>query len=88
MRTVTTVLKSIIKCVRILINKNKKGFSIMNNKRIREELVRNQMFLWELAKMIGVSESTMTRMMREELPDARQDELIDLIRKGAKRDDN
>lgn len=58
------------------------------NRRVRDELVRCQMYLWELAKMIGVSEATMTRMMREELPDARQDELIDLIRKGAKCDDN
>ena len=60
----------------------------MRNKRVRDELVKNQMFLWELAKLIGVSEATITRMMREELPDARQDELIELIRKGAKRDDN
>ena len=52
------------------------------NRRVRDELVRCQVYLWELAKMIGVSEATMTRMMREELPDARQDELIDLIRKG------
>ena len=58
------------------------------NRRVRDELVRCQMYLWELAKMIRVSEATMTRMMREELPDARQDELIDLIRKGAKHDDN
>lgn len=58
------------------------------NRRVRDELVKNSMFLWELAKMIDVSEATITRMMREELPVDRQDELIDLIRKGAKRDDN
>lgn len=58
------------------------------NRRVRDELVKNSMFLWELAKMIDVSEATITRMMREELPVDRQDELIDLIRKGAKCDDN
>lgn len=58
------------------------------NRRVRDELVKNSMFLWELAKLIDVSEATITRMMREELPVDRQDELIDLIRKGAKRDDN
>lgn len=60
----------------------------MNNKRLRKELIKNRMFLWELAKLMGVSESTITRMMRDELPEARQDELIDLIRKGANSDDN
>lgn len=59
----------------------------VTNKRVRDELIRNGLFLWQLAKRMGVSEASVTRMMREELPDARQDELIDLIRKGAKRDD-
>lgn len=60
----------------------------MTNKRVRDELIRNGMFLWKLAKLMGVSEASVTRMMREELPAERQDELIDLIRKGAKRNDN
>ena len=55
----------------------------MTNKRVRDELIRNGMFLWKLAKLMGVSEASVTRMMREELPEDRQDELIDLIRKGA-----
>ena len=55
----------------------------VTNKRVRDELIRNGMFLWKLAKLMNVSEASVTRMMREELPKDRQDELIDLIRKGA-----
>lgn len=60
----------------------------VTNKRVRDELLRNGMFLWKLAKLLNVSEASVTRMMREELPADRQDELIDLIRKGAKHSDN
>ena len=64
--------------------RNKKLSEVsMTNKRVRDELIRNGMFLWKLAKLMDVSEASVTRMMREELPADRQDELIDLIRKGA-----
>lgn len=58
------------------------------NRRVRDELMRCDMYLWELANLLNVSESTMTRMMRKELPAEYQDELIDLIRKGARRGGN
>lgn len=58
------------------------------NKRVRDELMRCDMYLWELASLLNVSEATVTRMMRKELPAEYQDELIDLIRKGACRGGN
>ncbi len=54
------------------------------NQRVREELAKQNMYLWELAVLLGVSEPTITRMMRKELPEQRQNELVELIKKGGK----
>ena len=52
------------------------------NERVRTELKKNGMYQWQLAKRLGVSEPTFTRMMREELPDEEQDRLVSIIRGG------
>lgn len=38
---------------------------------------------WQLAKLLNVSESTVNRLLREELPQEEQDRIIDVIRKGS-----
>lgn len=50
------------------------------NKRIREELAKHGLFLYQLGKLLNVSEASVTRMMREELPKEEQDRIIELIR--------
>lgn len=52
----------------------------MANERIRKELKSNGMFLWQVAKVLGVSESTLIRWMREELPENKQKEILNIIK--------
>lgn len=49
---------------------------------IRNALAKKNMTQWELAVLLGVSEPTITRWMRQELPEERQREIIALIEKG------
>lgn len=49
------------------------------NKRIRDCLRENGMYVWELGKVLNVSESSVTRIMRSELPEKRQNEIVVMI---------
>lgn len=57
------------------------------NQLVRDELAKHGLFLWQLGKIINVSESTITRMMREELPEDEQRKLVELIRKESEKHD-
>ena len=57
-----------------------------NNLRIRTALTENKVYQWQLAKRLGISEPTLTRMLREELPDDEQDRLVSIIRGGDSND--
>lgn len=59
-----------------------RGNSTERNKTIREALKKNSMFQWELAELMGVTEATITRWMRKELPEETQREMVELIEKG------
>ena len=50
---------------------------------VRTALLENDMYLWQLAGLLEVSETTMTRMMRKELPEERQNELVELIKRAS-----
>ena len=50
-----------------------------NNIKVRVALFENGMRQWELAEMIDVSESTMSRIMRGELSESVQGELVKAI---------
>ena len=54
------------------------------NQRIREALKEAGLYHWELAVLMGVSESTLQKRLRVELPKEEQDKLINLIRKNRK----
>jgi len=56
------------------------------NEKVRAELKKNGMFQWQLAKLLGISEPTFTRKMREELPEEEQDRLVSIIRGGDSND--
>jgi len=51
----------------------------MNNKKIRIAMMESGIRQWELAKLLGISESTLTRKLREELPDEEQDKIVEII---------
>lgn len=52
----------------------------MKNEKIRKELKQNGVFLWQVAKALGVSEFTLVRWMREELPENKQEEILNIIK--------
>ena len=51
-----------------------------NNAEIRQELRIANMPLWALADALGVSEPTITRWMRHELSEERQQQIMDAIK--------
>ena len=51
----------------------------MNNKRIRMRMLEVGLKQWELAKLMGVSEPTLSKRFRKELPEEEQDRIISLI---------
>ena len=51
----------------------------MANQIIRDELREQKVYQWELAKALGISESTMVRKMRIEMSDDETIELLALI---------
>lgn len=54
--------------------------NMSNNDTIRYLLRRENLKLWQLADAMEVSEATVTRMMRHEIPDDKFSEIISLIR--------
>ena len=53
----------------------------MTNKRIRMKLIEYDLKQWQLAKIMCVSEATVYRLLRDELPEEEQDRIINLIEK-------
>ena len=57
----------------------------MNNFRIREELKRTGMKYWQLARLLGMSDATLSRHLRDEFSDEEQDRIVNLIREKTER---
>ena len=55
------------------------------NKRIRIAMAEYEVTQYGLSKLLGVSEMTVYRRLRDELPEDEQDRIIELI-KGANRE--
>ena len=51
----------------------------MNNMKIRIKLLEHNKRLWWLAQILGTSESTITRRLRNELPEEEQLRIVQLI---------
>lgn len=49
------------------------------NERIRQAVKDEGMHLWQLSDVLGVSEATITRWLRHEMPVERQEEIIGAI---------
>lgn len=56
----------------------------MNNKKIRIAMMEEGIRQWEVAKLLHVSESTLCRMLREELSEKKQDEIVAIIKDRGK----
>lgn len=62
-------------------NKVKEVFAMNSaNICVREAAKKNKVTLWAVADYLGISEATMTRKLRRELPDAEQAQLIEIIK--------
>lgn len=51
----------------------------MRNLRVRKKSQENSIPLWRIAQALGVSEATMTRRLRIELPEEEQARLCSII---------
>lgn len=54
----------------------------MKNKNIKFALFETNTTQWELAKLLGTSEASLSRKLREELPAEEQKEIVSLIMKN------
>ena len=52
----------------------------MNNMKVRMAMLETGTKQWQLAKLLGKSESVLSRELREELPKADQDEMVRLMK--------
>lgn len=52
------------------------------NVEIRDMITKNGLFLWQLADMLNVSESTVYRWLRHELPQERKKEIMSAIQRA------
>lgn len=52
------------------------------NMRIKTKLLEEGFTQWELAKMLGVSESHISRMLRDELQEEEQEKIVSIIEKA------
>lgn len=55
----------------------------MENEKIRNQLKTFNLKQWQLADLLGISEFTLTRKLRHELPAEEQKRICELIEKAA-----
>lgn len=56
----------------------------MKNLKVRRALENAKMYQWELAEVLEISEYTLCKRLRKELPDSEQEKLISIIEKNKK----
>lgn len=55
----------------------------MNNVKLRIALIKHNMKQYELADLLSVSESKVSKMLRSELPEKEQNRIVKLIEGGS-----
>lgn len=50
-----------------------------SNIKIRVKMIEAGMKQWELARLLGIGESVLSRKLRDELPEEEQDRIVTLI---------
>ena len=68
----------------IITKVNRKEVFIMANKEIRRTAKASGVPLWKIADKLGISEPTMSRKLRHELPEAEQTKILNIINELAK----
>lgn len=58
----------------------------MANDCIRDALKEKNMRQWELAKELGTNEFSLSRKLREELPDDEKEKILSIIKEGGEKD--
>lgn len=51
----------------------------MNNSKVRIKMLESGVKQWEVANMLGISESVFSRKLRNELSEEEQDKIVNLI---------
>ena len=51
----------------------------MYKKKIREEAKANKVMLWEVAEQLEITDGTLSRKLRRELPEDEQQRIIEII---------
>lgn len=59
----------------------------MQNRQIREALKKTGLRQWQLAKLLDVNEFTLSRKLREELPEEEKKKILEVIEKGGTDDE-
>ena len=54
----------------------------MNNLEIRGETTKKGLRLYELAELLGIDETSLSRKLRKELPEDEKQRILHVIRKG------
>lgn len=54
----------------------------MTNTKLKIKMVESGIKQWELARLMEISESALSRKLRDELPEEEQDRIISLIEKA------
>lgn len=53
----------------------------MNNLRIRQAAAQARIKLWEIADALGITDSSLSRKLRKELPDDEQERILAIIQR-------
>lgn len=56
-----------------------KGMNDMRNKEIRNAMKQNGITQWKLGELLGVSENTVNRKLRKELPEEEKQKILEVI---------
>ena len=60
----------------------------MKNVKIKLAMTEFDLRQWELARLMGIHEGTLSRMLRNELPEEEQMKIVDLIQQHAREGQN
>ena len=58
---------------------------ILKNARIKIAMTEVGIHQWELARLMGIHEGTLSRRLRDELPEQEQERIVNLIRESAEK---
>lgn len=59
--------------------------TVLNNAKIRIAMIECNMKHYELARIMGIHEGSLSRKLRDELPEEEQNKIVELIRNSVER---